>query len=310
MIERFARGRRENYEMKRRIVKSLLVSFADEAAIFGDSEKIMKKIIALLLLITISTACGARSDATTPEMAQRLLKLRGFDYSEEEFFKAVKGKDAPSIELFFQAGIDPNAKNKAGETALTHAAANSDADTVEQLLKRADPNLRDNQGNTPLFVALKKKNFNIFDLLLKSGADPNSTGVEGNTQNQSVLYVAVLINRPDIVRQLLDKGADPQLADSGGAMPVSEQIIYSSPDLDTVDLLLSKMTNVNQPEKDGSTLLIFAAKNTKMSAAKRQQIIEKLLAKGADKSLKDKNGKTALDYAKENKQKEAIALLQ
>ena len=277
-----------------------------------NDSKIMRIILTITLFLTLfaALACGGRSDQTTPEMAQRLIKLRGFDYTEEDFFKVIKAKDAATIKLFFQAGVDPNVRNKQGETALTYAAANSNADTVEQLIERADLNLRDGQGNTPLYVAIKKKNIEIFDLLLNRGADPNSTGTVQNTQNQSALYVAVLIDRPDLIQKLLDKGADPQLADSGGAMPISEQIIFSDPDMTTIDLLLDKMTNVNQPEKDGSTLLIYAAKNVKMRPEKRQEIMQKLLAKGADKSLKDKNGKTALDYAKENKQKEAIELLQ
>jgi ankyrin repeat protein len=74
-------------------------------------------------------------------------------------------------------------------------------------------------------------------------------------------------------------------------------------------MILDKMRDVNQPEKDGSTLLIYATKNKQMSAGKRQEIVKRLLEKGADKNLKDGKGKTALDYAKENKQAEAIELL-
>ena len=269
----------------------------------------MKKILSILLLLVIAAGCGARSDETTPEMAQRLIKLRGFDHTEEGFFQAIKAKDAAVVKLFLQSGIDANAKNKNGETALTYAVVNSDLDTIGNLIEKADLNLRDNLGNTPLFTALKKQNFEVFNFLLEKNADPNSSGAVGNLKNQSVLYVAVLIDRPDIIRQLLDRGADPQQADSGGSVPVSEQIIARSPNLETIQMILDKMSNVNQPEMDGSTLLIYAAKNKQMSAGNRQEIIKRLLAKGADKNLKDKNGKTALDYAKENKQPEAVELL-
>jgi ankyrin repeat protein len=269
----------------------------------------MIKLLTLLLFIAFSIACGARSDETTPEMAQRLIKLRGFDYTEEGFFQAIRAKDAAVVKLFLQAGIDANAKNKTGETALTYAVVNSDVETIGNLIEKADLNLRDGLGNMPLFTALKKQNFAIFDYLLNKNADPNSDGSVGNLKNQSVLYVAVLIDRPDIIQQLLDKGADPQKADSGGSVPISEQILASSPNLDTFQMILDKMRDVNQPEKDGSTLLIYATKNKQMSAGKRQEIVKRLLEKGADKNLKDGKGKTALDYAKENKQAEAIELL-
>jgi ankyrin repeat protein len=41
----------------------------------------------------------------------------------------------------------------------------------------------------------------------------------------------------------------------------------------------------------------------------RREIIKSLLEKGADKRIKDKAGKTALDWAKERKITEAIELL-
>jgi ankyrin repeat protein len=270
----------------------------------------MKQLLMILLcLACLCAACGPRSDETSPEMAQRMIKLRGFDYDEDGFFRAIRAKDAPTVQLFLQSGMDPNVKNKNGETALTFAVVNSDLDTIENLAAKADLSLRDGAGNTPLFVALKKQNFPVFEYLLGKGADPNSSGTVGSIQNQTALYVAVLIDRPDIIQQLLEKGADPQIADNGGSMPISEQVLAQSPNLETFQLILDRMKDVNQPEKDGSTLLIYAAKNKQMSAGKRQEIIKRLLEKGADKNLKDKKGKTALDYAKENKQPEAIEAL-
>lgn len=41
------------------------------------------------------------------------------------------------------------------------------------LEKGANPNIRDFQGNTPLFVANFASNREAIDLLLKFGADPN-----------------------------------------------------------------------------------------------------------------------------------------
>ena len=56
--------------------------------------------------------------------------------------------------------------------------------------------------------------------------------------------------------------------------------------------------------KDQWTPLILAA------CAGRTKICEMLLALGADPSLKDSEGKTALDYARERNKPECAALLQ
>ncbi len=268
----------------------------------------MKKTLTFLLLVIFSLACGARSDETTPEMAQTLLKVRGFNFTEDDFFKAIRQADAQAVRLFIQAGINPSAR-KLNETPLTVAAANADVPTVKVLLEKADINERDGLGNQPLYVALKKKREEIFNYLLERGADPNSSGTAGTIQNQTVLYVAVLNDNLDLIQKLLDKGADPGIADSGGAVPVSEQILTSRPKTDLIKLLLDKTKDVNKQETNGSTLLMYAAKSQKMPSDTQKEIIKMLLDKGADKSLKDKNGKTALDWAKERKNTAAIEAL-
>ena len=269
----------------------------------------MKKILTFLLLMIISLACGARSNETTPEMAQSLLKIRGFDFTEDEFFKAIKQSDAPAVKLFLQSGINANAKNKTGETALTAAAASADVPTVKILIEKANINERDELGNMPMFVALKKEHYEIFNFLLDNNADVNSSGTAKNTKEQSVLYVAVLLDKTDLIQKLLDKGADPGLTDSGGAMPVSEQILSSRPNIEVIKRLLDKTMDVNKQETSGATLLLYAAKNTRMPPDTQKEIIKLLLDKGADKKLKDKTGKTALDWAKERGNVAAVDLL-
>ncbi len=263
-----------------------------------------------LIFVALAAACGGRSLETTPEMAQSLLKARGFNFTQDEFFKALRQSESSDVALFLQAGMDPNVRNEKGETALTFAAANSNVETVKVLAAKADLNIKDGADNMPLFVALKKQKYDNFDHLLSAGADPNSTGTAGNTKKQSVLYVAILQNRMANIKKLIEKGADPDQPDADGAVPISEHAIAPLADLEVVKLLLSKTRNINIPEGDGSTVLMYAAGNTKMPRSDLKEIIRLLLEKGADKSMKDKDGKTALDRAKKAKNTEAIELLQ
>ena len=70
-----------------------------------------------------------------------------------------------------------------------------------------------------------------------------------------------------------------------------------------VKILVDKGANVNQVNYNGASTLIFAATFGQL------QIAELLLAKNADKSLKDRSGKTALDHAKIQENKQMIELL-
>lgn len=83
------------------------------------------------------------------------------------------------------------------------------------LEKGADPNIQEEYiGSLPLISAASKNNYDMVKLLLDKGADFNSTTVGG----LSALQGAILNNRNNvdinIVRLLLEKGADPNILSS------------------------------------------------------------------------------------------------
>lgn len=267
--------------------------------------------ICLFIFALALLACGARSDETTPEMAQNVLKLRGYKFTEPDFFRAINLEDAVAVRGFLQAGINPNAKNDKGETALIYAIRNKDPKITELLVEKADLNMRDDNGNTPLYAALKDKKEGLFEMLLEKGADVNSSGSPSEkTKNQTVLYVAIIQGREDLIQKLLDKGADPNIADSTGALPLSEAVLRRDANPRVVKMLLDKNANPNAQETDGTTPLMYAAENNQINPDTRNEIVQMLLDKGADKTIKNKEGKTALDWAKKGGNKNTVELLQ
>jgi len=269
----------------------------------------MKKLLTILFLTVFSWSCTPRPDVTTPEMAESLLKIRGFHKTDEDFFKAIKQRDARAVKLFLQAGQPANTRSRQGETALTVAAAQSDVATVRHLAETADLNERDASGNMPLFVALKTRREEIFDFLLAKGADPNSSGTAVNARNQSVLYVAVLRRNTETIEKLLAKGADPNRPDDGGSLPLYEFVVSRAPDMRLFRMILEKTSDVNLPDSHQTTLLTYAVKNPLLPDDVRREMIKSLLEKGADAGLKDKYGKTARDWAKERGLTETIEML-
>ena len=57
---------------------------------------------------------------------------------------------------------------------------------------------------TPLTLAAINGSAEVVDLLLKAGADPNTTGADGET----VLMLAACTGRPEAVQLLIAKGAN------------------------------------------------------------------------------------------------------
>ncbi len=86
----------------------------------------------------------------------------------------------------------------------------------------------------------------------------------------------------------------------------SEQLLVASRDGDTarVKSLISHGTDVNhQQDNSGTTALIAASANG------HTEIVQKLLAKGANANLKDSSGRTALMAAASNRQGEIVTAL-
>lgn len=119
-------------------------------------------------------------------------------------------------EILIQQGIDPNAKNKNGATALHKIAAyKTDPEPILRVLLEngANPNVADDYGITPLMAAKDGKSV---ELLLSYKADPNAKTKEGasvlsyNNHMADVTRIQTLLKHgfklePDIALPLLDR---------------------------------------------------------------------------------------------------------
>lgn len=276
------------------------------------TKNIFTSIFLTLFALTL-ISCNAPTDGNnvSPEMAKNILKIRDYQFTEKDFFRAINFEDDVATNGFLQAGINANAKNEKGESALNFAIRYKDPKIAKILITKADLNFKDDAGNTPLFTAIKYEKEDLFNLLLEKGANPNSAGTANeNTKDQSALYVAIIQAREDLMQKLLEKGADPNLADSRGSLPLSEVVLRRDADPRVVKMLLDKGANPNATEADKTTPLMYVAENNKINPQTRLQIIQMFLDKGADKKLKDDKGKTAVDWAKQGGNKETVEFLQ
>lgn len=176
-------------------------------------------------------------------------------------------------------------------TPLTVAAAKGTLEAARYLISRgAKPDFgAEKGGHTPLMVAISFRNFDIAELLIKSGANVNARSLRGDTP----LILAVHTGADEIVKMLLEKGADIDAADREGKTAVlhalescNYSVIQKFKDkgVDIKKLLGSQTGNTDSP-LDGA----IALENVEM--------VKYLIDLGADVNFKSKFSWTPLKQA-------------
>src|SRR5262245_32947041 len=216
--------------------------------------------------------------------------------------------DQEVVDLLLRSGANPNAANVLGATPLWAAATNSSTAIVEALLRAgANPNVNANSGETPLIAAARVGSIPIVKALVKAGADP--TAREG-FRDQAALMFAISAHHPDVVRLLIEVGADIHTRsktwhehglaccqdynkDSGRPMAVVQggftPLLYAvqSGDLKSAKLLLAAGANVNDRAANGVSAIAMAA------IMGRRDLLRLLVEQGANLDAAD-GGYTAL----------------
>ena len=139
-------------------------------------------------------------------------------------------------------------------------------------------------GKTLLMVAAMEGDYIACSMLVKLGVDLNAQDSVGFT----ALMYAVRDGHEEIVELLLRSGCNPSLASTSGYSPM---ICAAQNGFTSIVLLLSMFSSVNDQDEDGMTPLMCACINNHIST------VPMLLQLGADPSLMNKVGNTAIDFA-------------
>ena len=166
----------------------------------------------------------------SPEVVELLLDHGADARAGQESLCLILGNEdaiARKAELLFDRGADVNFTCPNGQTPFTWAVfVGKNVPLVQtMILYGADVNARDEKGNAALGWALVGSNDaaanreEIVRLLLQYGADPNTDSSEGTLQGDSPLHIAVIFADVGAVQALLDHGANPDAKDSDGETP-------------------------------------------------------------------------------------------
>lgn len=222
-------------------------------------------------------------------------------YPLKLFCRAITMGDYEAIVYAVTASIhvDVNSKIEFGLTPLHISVLCERLDILKFLLTQgANPNLQSNTLETPLHLAVSRRNYETVQILLNTRVedkhklkakeviiDPNLKDDNGGTP----LYYAVSSGDKDITQLLLNAGADPNLGNKRKETPLCLAVFKGG--MDIVELLLKAGAKVDITDYSGTPLLINAVYR------KNEHIVKLLLDAKADPRRKDNQGNTPLDIA-------------
>jgi ankyrin repeat protein len=186
--------------------------------------------------------------------------------------------------------------------ALAIAGQSKNQEVVNTLLTfGSSTGFRDDQGQTMLMLAAASGVLTVVDQVLKEHPNVNAKDKNGRTAlmaasrgNDSTKSPE--IDRAWVVRILLEAGADPNIRDEDG----NTALIDATEDSKVVLVLLQGGANINAQNRAGQTALINCAS---------PEVAWVLLANHADTSMRDADGKTALDLARQYRLREKEEVL-
>ena len=247
------------------------------------------------------TALASAARNSQWEVVRELIKTPISGHSKgQALVMAVQEQNRDMAELLISRGADVRVTNDAGYTPLMLAIASGQKEVFNSLMNRRnalDLRSKESEPKTAFGLALEQSQIAMAIHLLERGASPKLPLHYG-----PALMWAVNLNNPALARVLVKKGVDIGGVDAAGDTALMGAVKRQQPEM--VNVLLMLKADPNQAHANtGATALMLAAEKGDV------QIAKMLIEAKADPQLRDKQQRTARDYAPQNADKALQALL-
>ena len=176
------------------------------------------------------------------------------------------------------------------------AIKRDDGGTVASLLTRGfDANTLNPQGLHGLFLAVREPSPKVADVLIRW---PKTNVEFRSPKDESPLMLASLNGHLDLVRKLIGRDAD---VNKTGWTPL--HYAATNGHVEIIGLLLENHAYIDAESPNGTTPLMMAAHYGSVAAVKL------LLEAGADASLRNQLGMTAIDFANKANRRESADMI-
>lgn len=219
-----------------------------------------------------------------PDLQDQLNLLRN------DLMDVSKYGSTEEVEDLLASGIHPDFVDENGLSPLMVAVIHNRLDIVKTLLDLgADINYRGEKS--ALMLAAEYDHPEIFAFLFTSGAatEKIKNPVPDLELSRNKLIVAIVNGDYEEVKSLLESGVDPNFQNEWYP-PLMKAVVYDQ--LQIISTLLLYGANIDYQRFDGENALMIAA-----SKHDHQEIFDFLIQCGADINIKDNYGWTALMYA-------------
>jgi ankyrin repeat protein len=211
---------------------------------------------------------------------------------------ALPGVD--KVRLLLDRGANVNARSGRQYSALLIGAQYRESTAAMRLLLARGAQVgipagesRAAAGAYPTFFASHTGNAEILPDLRRAGDKIDDSVMMFGVAPASPLQVAAYFNHVDVARTLIELGAKVDPGDGRYDSPLVSAVFANHPAF--VQLLIRKGADVNRLDEKGMTPLMYAAVTDFGDSA----IVDLLLKSGARTEVRNKDGLTAADYARQ-----------
>jgi ankyrin repeat protein len=230
-----------------------------------------------------------------------LLLIGTLNSYSQKLYKSVEKENFEKVKSLLQKEEDPNEYYSNGLFPLWRATADNNYE-ISELLIKSGANVNQEakvppSQSTSIEIPCQEGYLEIVQLLVENGANVNSEGFRGFTP----IRIAAMNDHLEIVKYLALNGANIDKKAMDGATPLEHAA--SKGHFKVVKFLVQEGANINNKDKEGDFPIGEAAKYGYLD------IIQYLIENDADLTLKNDNNKTAYVLAKERGQSKSAELI-